>query len=287
VGRFGGDYASIIQALQSRPGGFFPQAQPDMLPQPQMTDEMPAAQVGMPPAQPRGRQDLSGAQNGTIMGRNGGVQQLGAAATRRMAAPGAGATYGPPALPGPSGGIYANIDAGNPNGGGITSFDPATGVPAGPRLDDQPGGGDPRIAEIIDRVRMNPMEMPQLQTGRMMPPGVTGRPADVRPGAGARPRNPTPGGDAMMGGAGVASRNDGSKPRPGAVLGPPQQGEPVAKQPMNPGITARPGADFGPVQAGPEEKPVSPQGPAFDDMLSRLRSRGLSMASATRATQPR
>jgi hypothetical protein len=236
------------------------------------------------PMQPRSRQDLSGAVNGTIMGQHGGVQQLGAAAQRRLSPPGPanmpvppglnpvdGTSLGPvsstgdgpgtnlggwrPPVPGSPGdpNTYYRDAQGNITGGTQIGWNPSAGAgmpPTGPNL-----GGDPRLMEIIDRVRMNPVAPPMgATTRRVVPPGVMSR-----PGAGP-------------GIAGTAAPAPGGPMKPAAPAAPlpePAAGTPMAKPPM--------------VAAAPMEKPVSPQGPAFDDMVGRLRSSGIAgMSDAER-----
>lgn len=278
------------------------------------TDVMETPPAIMPPA--RGGQDLSGVQsrNGVqgVVGRGGNFQPLGAAAQRRMPPP--APPSGPiamPGTPGPAlpdtsyGPIRGNPDSGMPQGPFATTGDgpgsgigpirgnPDSGMPQAPfaTTGDGPGSGigldmpqtsmvsaDPRIMDVIDRVRMNPVEQPaQPFTKPQRPPraplgAVTNKAgktdiAEAKGGGAMRP--PSPAGKPTM--PGIRPRN------------PPAGGVGGAQLP--PGNPAKPGASSPPQQtgfeaAGPMGKPGmppmqgAPEGPAFDDMLAKLRQQG-------------
>lgn len=266
MGRFaggpGGIDPNIMEALRQRAqqNGANPINMERWGQPPVMSDdmgEMPPAQIGagQPAVQPRpGRQDLSGVHGNTITGRGGHEQTLGRAAMSRLPAP----VPPQPQFPGPSGPLVM------PGGAGQATVMPVPGdlmptEPGGsPWGVDMPMGGpnaDPRLMEILDRVRGGfsggPVGGTAPHTSRIAPPGVRSRPAAPTAAAGA-------------------AAPAGNAPKPGAATAPmpaPAAGTPVGKLPAAPSLVA-----------------ASPEGPAFDDMMQKLKGGGgfTSMASGRR-----
>jgi len=298
MGRFaqgGGIDPNIMAAIQARmqqggggPGGMpTPGAEgrpwaPPMGTGPTDAMEMPPAQL----PQPRGRQNLSGATSAGIVGRGGNLQPLGAAAQRRM----------PPQAP-PSGPISAPVPL-TPDAGFRFDMPPQMDTPPGVGSPDNPQGPvysattnqpqvNPAIMDVIDRVRMNsaeqpirpagPQIMPPMQDkagkrdimdgkgggrmgGAMRPPGPVGKPP-MKPGGGIRP----PGGVGGTGGGGGV--------RGGGIGGASLPGGGSTKLPQPP-----PGGGIEPVPIGKPPVPMpmqgAPEGPAFEDMLAKLKQQG-------------
>lgn len=236
--RGGGPDPAVLEALRQRfaqdPGGRPPQF-----------DELPMQAEPLPKPMPRGgRQDLSGVQtrpDGSrfIMGRGGREQDLGRAAAGRVPPP-------------PSGPIA--MDVNTPETTTMQIGDPGMATARISQMEDgtpQPidvGGprvADPRIMEVLDRVRTQVTNVPGGGTRRALPPGLVGKPgAGGMAGRGGGPLS-------VRGTAGPAPALQAGKPTPAPNSGP-----------------------FVPEPAGTPMAKPSMEGPAFDDMLEKIKRRG-------------
>lgn len=179
----------------------------------------------MQPGKPSGdfRQNLTGASNGKITGANGGTQQLGANALRRLASGGGAAPAGPnmaggglnPGMPPPrTPPIMDPASSPNAGGGGTGPAPPLPGFSAAPGMTPyQPGG--PSGSDSGSVGSTSPGSSPMTAT---QPGGGSGSVTGTMPGAGKlsafSPGGQTPGivpptngqgGSPNMGGAGPAA----------------------------------------------------------------------------------
>jgi len=284
MGRFaggGGLDPAILEALRARAAaggdGFRMGGGPGQAPTP-IPDDLP-----MPTPMPQrlgGRQDLGGAtvQNGQagVIGRGGNFQPLGRAAQGRLppvsGPPMAGPDGGPPrdwggtpVLGGPGGGGQPPGPVGLYTGGDlIQDTMPQTPLSIGGGADGPMA--DPRIMAVLDRIRMQP---PPTATTVSAPESVgstIGGPTTRARVPGVRTRPP-----AGAGGAAGGAQLGGPAPpmKPGAPPPAPMGGgeaTPMAKPPAAmPPMSTQPMVSVG---------APSPEGPAFDDMLKKMRQRG-------------
>lgn len=234
------------------------------------------------------KQNLQGAQGGTIQGAHGGTQQLGEAAKRRLAGsmPPPGSTKGPAVRPSPPG-MPIPWTTGGPEGApgmqvkpmalpGFQKMDVPTGeapifLPPGAMGGGMPGPGDipPGMGRDISPTGMHPLN-PAAQGA---PPVVDlpGRPGMFGSGATQGVGNAT---DQMQqhGGALPFQGTGGADPLPGFTAAPGQFGGatgdplmslpgPAGKFPPRPGLPTKPFPAPGdaPPAAGGGINPVGPR----------------------------